>query len=317
LITPNSQLAILLTNRCNLSCAYCLRDAKPSDNKEISWPDLRKAINTAYRLGYRKVGISGGESLLYSHFDDLIVLLGKLKMNALIETNGILLTKKRLDFIVKHLNKDAMFGVSLDSDKEGIHDRIRGEGSFKKALDAIRLIKSKGLFLQVAMVVNRLNYSEDKDIIRYIEFCRSLSVNSVHFSRIVGAGRGKSAKEFELGWPKMHEFRALLNKTAYFNRLASGMFTYKYEHSCDRISGSHHCLSPEGVHPCIFNTDITLGPIDQFETILTTGSGMDSLELVRQAGNTDSLSPFLSCVECQANFTGYLKQIKKIKIRGE
>jgi MoaA/NifB/PqqE/SkfB family radical SAM enzyme len=81
--------------------------------------------------------LSGGEPLLYSHFAVLADQLKRYRCFAYVCTNGV--------FIERHLssirdNPYLIFYVSIDGPRE-VNDRLRGEGTFERAVAGIRALK--------------------------------------------------------------------------------------------------------------------------------------------------------------------------------
>ena len=83
------------------------------------------------------ITISGGEQLLYPRFVDLLRYISeKTTMKVAVNTNGILLNNdKYIHMLLDNNVKDVQ--ISLDG-LEVTHDYIRGEGSFRKTIEAIK-----------------------------------------------------------------------------------------------------------------------------------------------------------------------------------
>jgi len=154
---------LLLSDRCNLSCAYCFEDSptksaqfKPTlMSKEVAKKaiDLFASLIAKYGKTEKKkiVHLYGGEPLLnYRVVRFVIGYIEKLKQKKIlplecetvIVTNGTLLNEEMAKFFAKHR---VTVGVSLDGPQEinDIYRVTRGErrGSYQKAVAAYKLLK--------------------------------------------------------------------------------------------------------------------------------------------------------------------------------
>jgi len=138
LIGPE-MLQVILTTRCNLKCKMC--DVWKQGEEEINAYYVKRAIDGAVKLGnLKEVYFTGGEALLR---DDIFSLIKYVKdyypeVRTHINTNGTLLTPLVFERLL-NAGLDTL-GISIDSPLEKIHNYLRGEGVFKKALGAINYV---------------------------------------------------------------------------------------------------------------------------------------------------------------------------------
>jgi MoaA/NifB/PqqE/SkfB family radical SAM enzyme len=311
MLTPGSQLAVILTNRCNLRCRYCLRDSEIVREDEIPFEDLKEVLLTAHRVGYRSVGITGGEALLYSDLYKVIDLLGAMQWNVFLETNGLILQANHMERLTPAINERLEMMVSLDSHREEEHDRLRGRGSFAATIRAIEMIKSHGVTLQVNKMITPANMDTLYSLTEFMRFCRKLDVDRVSLSRVVELGRG--LKHYMLSQSQSLQLRRILEETGGFGGYVCGhSFQYLDENrSCVRLQTRGICVSPQGVHPCIFMTDLVLGDLRDFERLMG-GDFVDSLDALRSGSMTGTRHLIFSCPECKPHFQRYMKKLNSI-----
>lgn len=161
----NLLLTIEVTGKCNLRCLHCLRD-RTGKPKDLPFSLFRKILWQA--LKYRKpyIALTGGEPTIHKGFFKMLDLLGKEGFSYHFVTNGTTfgkLYKKILPCMKKGLSRVCF---SLDGASERTHERIRGKGTYRKALEAIAICKAKRIPFTVQMVVNRLNRHELEDMAR-------------------------------------------------------------------------------------------------------------------------------------------------------
>ena len=146
-------LAVEVTTRCNGSCSHCF--ARSGISRRFSLPvDLVKEIIVEGRdVGYRHLHITGGEPLLWeSLFEVLDYGFGLGYETIFMNTNGTLLTKETSKRLADY--GGSSISVSLDG-PEDLHDRIRGKGSYMKAMRGIENALTGGNDLTVFTTVTK------------------------------------------------------------------------------------------------------------------------------------------------------------------
>jgi AdoMet-dependent heme synthase len=145
-----SALWVQLTGTwCNLECTHCLNASGPR-NPSVTPLDAEsagRAIAEAERLGVKEIYFTGGEPFLHR---DILPLL-ELSLAAApttVLTNGTLITAAMADALAA-LARAAAYSleirVSLDDVDADLNDRVRGPGSWAKAIRAVRLLNDRGL----------------------------------------------------------------------------------------------------------------------------------------------------------------------------
>ena len=131
--------------RCNLACAGCGKIDYPDEilNQRLSFDECMQAIDDC---GAPAVSIAGGEPLLHRDMPRIVEGFIKRDKFVILCTNALLLAKK-IDDYKPHPNFS--WSIHLDGDK-GMHDHsVCQEGVYDKAVEAIKLAKSKGFRTQI------------------------------------------------------------------------------------------------------------------------------------------------------------------------
>jgi len=316
---PISSLAIIVTQKCNLKCSYCLRDANSDEkpNPEISFEKLKNIIISAHRSGCRSTGLTGGEFYLYSKWRELLNLIGQLKWNCLIETNGVIISqdKKILEYTAESIGNKLSMLVSLDNYDERRHDFHRGKESFKKAVETIKLIASQKVKLEVNAIITPGNMMTIKEVQKYVQFCGNLGANSINFGRVVAEARGNN-DELILSPTQERQMVCAINEclTKKGNKkIKRGFFRNPGEMSeCKRI-GREICISPFGLHPCIFHQEIKVGDLDDFDQIIWS-EFIPSLNFLQRGSRIGHSRESFTCFDCAKLLPEYFKKLKNTEI---
>lgn len=109
-------------------------------------------LQTDFPLPHNNIILSGGDAFLHPHFPEVCDIVRKLNGGRIsLSTNGILIPK-----YISILKRNDGIQVSIDGNEE-IHDHIRAEGSYQKAVEALNLLKEHRISHGIGFTVNRMN----------------------------------------------------------------------------------------------------------------------------------------------------------------
>lgn len=182
------EATLYLTRACNLNCAHCYFDAGQPMPYELSTAEWLSAIDQLWDLGFEILYFLGGEPLLRPDLPYLLKYAKKLGAYTALSTNGVL--AKRIAPHLAGLIDEVQ--VSLDGSSPDVNDPIRGPGSFKHAVDAVRAFKALGVRVTLSYTVNKLNLDDDFE--RYVKLAEELGVDAVNFAPAVSFGRAARNK---------------------------------------------------------------------------------------------------------------------------
>lgn len=138
-------LLVHVTDRCTLRCRHCF--IGPQTGKDLPLADILRAADEFAALQGLRFIVSGGEPLLHRHFWRLNERLPAYPFRSILLTNGTMIDREAARSLRFHEVQ-----VSLDGPEEA-HDQLRGRGSFRRALGALRLLAEAGVPVSVATVV--------------------------------------------------------------------------------------------------------------------------------------------------------------------
>jgi MoaA/NifB/PqqE/SkfB family radical SAM enzyme len=167
------EVIISLTNHCNLKCAMC---QIPLNNvRELSTVELRELITDIADSCPDSIVFSGGEPLLRKDIFELISFANQLKINTCLASNGTLINDEVAGLLAS--SGLGVINISIEG-PEQIHDSLRGEGNFKKAIAALEHLVHHKIETTIATVVCGKNY---KFLTYVIELAHQLGVTTVKF----------------------------------------------------------------------------------------------------------------------------------------
>jgi len=148
-----------LTYRCNERCIHCYLDHH--DHGEMTTAEIKDLLDQMADAGVFYLTISGGEILMRRDFFDILKYARALTFCVKLKSNGILIHKKEADRLLS-LGVESV-QVSIYSYRPEVHDAItKVPGSLARSIEAIRLLRSRGIHVimaNVLMVGNANDYA--------------------------------------------------------------------------------------------------------------------------------------------------------------
>lgn len=159
---------ILLTDKCNLRCVYCMIDdirfEKSYTDDELSFDDYKFFIKSLADIGVRKIKFAGGEPLLYPKLIELIKYSYLAGIDDIeISTNGIGLYEIASDLKYNGLTT---VEIVISSLKEYKFKEITRGGQLTNVLKSINKCLNLGIKVKVnCILIDGFNYDEIMDFI--------------------------------------------------------------------------------------------------------------------------------------------------------
>ncbi len=155
-----NNIYIYLTFDCPLRCYFCFAKGGRRKTDEMTPAEFAKVTQDAIDAGFKKVIISGGEPFSYKHFKELLLLYEKMNFGntvlALRSSFGFPIDSSLMDLVCRVFDK---ITISIDGNEEN-HDKIRGKGVYKQAIENIReALNRDNCEIGIAAVLSR----EQKD----------------------------------------------------------------------------------------------------------------------------------------------------------
>jgi MoaA/NifB/PqqE/SkfB family radical SAM enzyme len=152
-------------------------------------------VDEAEALGFESIFFTGGEPFILNDIYDMLAYSSD-RLNTTVLTNGMLLRGKRLARLCSIANEKLSVQVSLDGARPETHDAYRGEGTWAKTVEGIRVVQSNGFHVCISTTETPAN-TADLDELR--AFVRDLGIaEHDHFIRPL-AKRGFSREGLAVG----------------------------------------------------------------------------------------------------------------------
>ena len=192
--------------RCNLACAGCGKIDYPDDilNQRLSVAECMKAID---ECGAPVISIAGGEPLLHREMPEIVKGFLARRKIVILCTNALLLAKK-IDQYTPH--PDFNWSIHLDGDKE-MHDAsVCQKGVYEKAVEAIKLAKSKGF--RVSINCTLFNTAKPERVAAFFDEMKRLGLDGITVSPGYAYERAPDQEHFLNREKTKQLFRGILSR---------------------------------------------------------------------------------------------------------
>lgn len=155
-----------LTRHCNLNCGHCY--VVKEKRRELSTGEIKRIIDRLKDANSMILNFSGGE--IFTRNDTLTVMAHARAKGFAIKffTNGTLIDRKIASKVagLKPLRAE----VTIFSMDPKVHDSITGvRGALKRSLNAVELLRARGVPLRIKSVLMQQNASGYRQIIKLAE----------------------------------------------------------------------------------------------------------------------------------------------------
>lgn len=143
-----------LTPLCNLNCKMCYvhltsKQLVETGKQLLTGTQWKQIMKQAVDAGMTSATLTGGEALTYPAFNDLYLFLQDHGVSITIKSNGILLTKERVDFFRK--NPTAGIQITLYGSDDDSYEQVTGVRCFETVMSGILRVKEAGIPLMLCI----------------------------------------------------------------------------------------------------------------------------------------------------------------------
>lgn len=190
-LTSPTDVRIVITKRCNLTCIHCNVSATSLQHPDLISVDKWKVIlDELEHMRVFNVVVTGGEPFAYKDFEEFFHYFGMKKFMKGILTNGMYIT----DEIAAYMKKYGISPVlSLDGADASTHDEFRkSKGAFNKLLNALTLLSRHGVTYNITTVLHKKNNAQIRQI---VELVAHFGAKQLILQQLKPIGRGITADD--------------------------------------------------------------------------------------------------------------------------
>ena len=151
---------------CNLKCVHCFAGELPRKEEPLSLNELDDLFAQLAAIGTFRLGLTGGEPLLRKDLFEIIDLALSHGLCPCVTTNGLLITEE----IARQFGKRELvwLNVSLEGATAATNDSIRGNGTFDRVIEQLRILRRHCRFT-LAFTIMATNLHEVRACARFAE----------------------------------------------------------------------------------------------------------------------------------------------------
>jgi putative heme d1 biosynthesis radical SAM protein NirJ2 len=310
-----------ITNKCNLSCKHCYRDAGKKSENELTTEEGIALLDEIAKAGFNLMVFSGGEPLLRNDLLTLTKHAASIGLRPVYGSNGYFLNLE----MAKELKAagGAAVAISLHMiDNDKLNEFCGASDAYEKSIQAMENCKEAGLPFQVNTTVFNSNVDEIELI---CDLAKSMGAKSHHILFLVPTGRGKDIEEQSL---RAEEYEKLIRKlikkrqkldfdikptcAPHFIRIADQLNIPMNRYSRGCLAGLSYCsITPDGdVWPCPY-LPLKLGNIREipFSELWEQNEVLNKLRTMDYSGSCGNCEYKTNCGGCRARAYFYYNDI--------
>ncbi|MBR6163432.1 radical SAM protein [bacterium] len=166
---------VLTMKNCNLRCSHCYIDFPRKPQKDfISLDKIKTSLSQLRNSGVKYLHLSGAEPMLHPDFNTILRMCLRVS-SVVIHTNGTMINDKKARFLrkvedEKNNDNEIIFRVGIDHFDEETNDSIRGRGSYRKSMNAVKSLY-KYDFNPILTIVNHFDLDESVIKTEFSKIC--------------------------------------------------------------------------------------------------------------------------------------------------
>lgn len=249
-----------ITDECNFHCKYCYANCEAVStgktyHEKLTLEECKIIVDKVKDYGFFELVITGGEPLLEKKVFQVAEYAKQAGLMCGLLTNGSLVNRYDIDnFKVFDYVK-----ISLDSMDENTNDSLRGKGSFKKIIQAIKALVSNNITVDVGSVITKLNKKQLKELMTVLH--NDYNIRNHSLVNHIPIGRGSNSElsctfeEIEECDKYIMESKFELHKDRLFS-VIQDMFIIEGRKLCCGMGISEIYINEIGnIYPCRMNYD--------------------------------------------------------------
>jgi sulfatase maturation enzyme AslB (radical SAM superfamily) len=192
---PGARLWLYTNFDCNLACDYCCVRSSPRTPRRALGLDRIRAITAeAPAAGVAELFLTGGEPFMLPDLGEIVAACTDALPTTLL-TNGMLFRGARLRMLQAMPRNRLAIQISIDSATSERHNLHRGQGSWAKAVNGVRIALGEGFTVRIAATLTTNDRREERELRAFLD---GLGIAREHQIVRPLAHRGAAAEGVEL-----------------------------------------------------------------------------------------------------------------------
>lgn len=195
-----------ITDRCNLRCIHCYQN-KNDISTELPLEKLKEIFEQYIGLLEKwkirgHINFTGGEPFIREDFRDLLEYISAYKKQCGygILTNGTVITKQDITLLKKTGCRFVQISIEGGED---VHNTIRGEGSYSKAIKSLKLLSGKNIFTYISFTAHKGNINEFDAVVKA---AKKASADVLWTDRLIPIGEGENISSLMMDPEEVKDF---------------------------------------------------------------------------------------------------------------
>lgn len=198
---------------CNQECVHCHVAASPKRSEQMSWKTMEQVLRVARQVDCRMLDVTGGAPELNPNFKRLVQEACDSEIPVQVRTNLTILLEPGFEDVMRFMaDKRLKLVASLPCYLENNVDRQRGEGAYRRSIEAIKKLNALGygrdVELTLSLVYNPVgphlppdqealerDYRRELRERHGIEFTKLITITNMPIGRFAGDLRRQNKAE--------------------------------------------------------------------------------------------------------------------------
>lgn len=182
-----------LTYACNLQCVHCLSSSGMRDPRELTTEQAKAVLDELRDMQVFYINIGGGEPMVRRDFFEILEHAQRCNIGVKFSTNGAFISAESARRLSAMNYLDIQ--ISLDGADRETNDRVRGDGSYDTAIEAMEHLRAANFGpFKISVVMTRHNVSQLDDFKALADSYGA----QLRITRLRPAGRGADT------WNELH-----------------------------------------------------------------------------------------------------------------
>jgi GeoRSP system SPASM domain protein len=154
------------------------------------------------------ITLTGGEPFVRKDLFDLLDIFEENKeyFSFSILTNGTYIDREMAARLKDY--HPTYVQISMEGSKE-VHESIRGNGTYDKAVNALKYLHQEGIYTVASFTAHKQNYHEFPNVVKA---CKKIGVDRVWSDRLIPSGSGEEMAEYMLSQEETQEFFQMMRR---------------------------------------------------------------------------------------------------------